>query len=177
MPGKSRSRLCRRRQVHGLRGQHRGRQRPRAHRGLQGRRWRPQHPTGRRSHGRPRPGPGPSQRGRHACRAPGNHLHGRLLLVQSAENLRVPADNGKLGKITVVAFDEDPITLGAVKDGSLRARSSSSHSSGLTRAASCSPPTSAVTSRLFRPTALILSRARLSARTMSICSRPISRLS
>jgi ribose transport system substrate-binding protein len=31
------------------------------------------------------------------------------------ESLR---DNGKLGKITVVAFDEDPITLGAVKDGS-----------------------------------------------------------
>jgi ribose transport system substrate-binding protein len=31
------------------------------------------------------------------------------------ESLR---DNGKLGKITVIAFDEDPITLGAVKDGS-----------------------------------------------------------
>ncbi|CAN5426383.1 sugar-binding protein [soil metagenome] len=31
------------------------------------------------------------------------------------ESLR---DNGKLGQITVVAFDEDPITLGAVKDGS-----------------------------------------------------------
>lgn len=28
---------------------------------------------------------------------------------------------GKLGKITVVAFDEDPITLGAVKDGSFAA--------------------------------------------------------
>ena len=27
---------------------------------------------------------------------------------------------GKLGEITVVAFDEDPITLGAVKDGTLR---------------------------------------------------------
>ncbi len=27
-------------------------------------------------------------------------------------------DNGKLGQITVIAFDEDPITLGAVKDGS-----------------------------------------------------------
>jgi ribose transport system substrate-binding protein len=26
--------------------------------------------------------------------------------------------NGKLGQITVIAFDEDPITLGAVKDGS-----------------------------------------------------------
>src|SRR5215218_2453539 len=31
------------------------------------------------------------------------------------ESLR---DNRKLGKITVIAFDEDPITLGAVKDGS-----------------------------------------------------------
>lgn len=31
------------------------------------------------------------------------------------ESLR---DNGKLGQITVIAFDEDPITLGAVKDGS-----------------------------------------------------------
>ncbi|MGV8954460.1 MAG: sugar-binding protein [Cypionkella sp.] len=31
------------------------------------------------------------------------------------ESLR---DNGKLGEITVIAFDEDPITLGAVKDGS-----------------------------------------------------------
>src|SRR4029450_968059 len=30
-------------------------------------------------------------------------------------------DNGKLGKITVIAFDEDPITLGAVKDGSFAA--------------------------------------------------------
>ena len=27
-------------------------------------------------------------------------------------------DSGKLGKITVIAFDEDPITLGAVKEGS-----------------------------------------------------------
>jgi len=31
------------------------------------------------------------------------------------ESLR---DNGKLGQITVIAFDEDPITLGAVKEGS-----------------------------------------------------------
>ena len=31
------------------------------------------------------------------------------------ESLR---DNGKLGQVTVIAFDEDPITLGAVKDGS-----------------------------------------------------------
>ena len=30
-------------------------------------------------------------------------------------------DNRKLGKITVIAFDEDPITLGAVKDGSFAA--------------------------------------------------------
>jgi ABC-type multidrug transport system fused ATPase/permease subunit len=34
------------------------------------------------------------------------------------ESLR---DNRKLGKITVIAFDEDPITLGAVKDGSFAA--------------------------------------------------------
>jgi ribose transport system substrate-binding protein len=26
-------------------------------------------------------------------------------------------DSGKFGKITVIAFDEDPITLGAVKEG------------------------------------------------------------
>ena len=41
---------------------------------------------------------------------------------------------GKLGKITVIAFDEDPITLGASRKAALPAPSCSSPSSGATRA-------------------------------------------
>ena len=88
------------------------------HEGLQGRRWPQEHSAGRCPNGRPRPDPRPRQCGRHACGATRYQLHGRLLLVQPAEDYESLRDNRKLGKITVIAFDEDPITLGAVKDGS-----------------------------------------------------------
>ena len=59
------------------------------------------------------------RRGR-AGRQPRRHLHGRLLLLQHAAHLRSAAsDAGKLGQITVVGFDDDPITLGGVKEGTI----------------------------------------------------------
>ena len=43
-------------------------------------------------------------------------------------------ETGKLGKIKIIGFDEDPITLGGVKEGSSSALSCSSPMNGATRA-------------------------------------------
>jgi ribose transport system substrate-binding protein len=71
----------------------------------------------RRARRRRRPDPRAGQRRRRAGGQSRHQLHGRLLLLQPAAIYEALQAAGKLGEITVVAFDEDPITLGAVREG------------------------------------------------------------
>ena len=65
------------------------------------------------------PSPRQAQRRGHARRQPQHQLHRRLLLLQYAAHLRGAEGSRQARQIKIIGFDEDPITLGGVKEGTI----------------------------------------------------------
>lgn len=59
------------------------------------------------------------ERRRRAGRQPRGGLHRGLLHLQPPKIYEALQAVGRLGEITVISFDEDPLTLGAVREGTL----------------------------------------------------------
>ena len=110
---------ARRRQVHGLRRLPRRRQRARSASPASSRRSRARRSSWSTCAATTSTSRAPAQCRRRAGRQPGNQLHGRLLLLQpaarSTRRCRRPASSARSRSSR---FDEDPITLGGVKEGS-----------------------------------------------------------
>ena len=73
----------------------------------------------RRSRRRHRPGPRQAQRRGHADRHPDVTCLVGFYSYNTPQIYEAVKEAGKLGKIKIVGFDEDPVTLGGVKEGTI----------------------------------------------------------
>ena len=108
-----------RRQVHGLRRPAGADNATRAHRGREGGDQGHQDRAGRRARRRHRPDARQAQRRGHAHRHPDINCMVGFYSYNTPRIYEALKDAGKLGQITIIGFDEDPITLGGVKEGTI----------------------------------------------------------